>query len=283
MPYKIVEQSGQFVVENSATGKVMGKHPTQDKAKAQLAALYASDPGARKSMIELKAEPFGSTQLDSWLSGNIPRRVLVVPYGGPLPGGKKGKDLDGDYFDEESDLYGHYAGLRQTRERLVDWHHDNDPTGGMTGAILGKAILDENPEADGLWADFWANAGEKRRQLIATLEQRHVPLYGSSQAIWGAVRKADDGHIDVWPLYRHTITTSPQNTLAVVPPLKAVLESGLDFDGVGWEAIQAALLGMSDEATFSGGGAHLPPERQAYNKESLEQALDLLADYVRRQ
>ena len=220
-----------------------------------------------KALGELKAEPMDETQLDRWLSGRIPRRVLAVPFGGPLPGGKAGLDLDGEYFDAETDLYGPFPALRQSRERLVDWHHDEmyrklgsvgDPTGRMKGAILGRIVLDEKAEGDGLWADFWANAGEERLALIKRLETRGVPLYGSSQAARGAWRKADDGHIEVWPIIRHTITTSPQNTFAVVPPLKAVLSADLSFDDVGVAALKAAIVGLEDlgddlRATSSGG------------------------------
>ena len=205
------------------------------------------DKLAFKSVSEAKAEPMNGRRLDRWLRGDIPRRILVVPFTGPLPGGKAGLDLDGEYFDELTDLYGPYPGLRMTRERIADWHHDDlgvsDPRASrMKGATLGRIVLDENPEDDGYWADWWAKAGERRLALIKSLEDRNVPLYGSSQAYFKATT---DGHIDVWPLYRHTITTSPQNTHAVVPSLKAMLaDPGLSFDEVGLAALRAALIGL---------------------------------------
>ena len=161
----------------------------------------------------MKAEPLSTERMDLWLQGRIPRRVMVIPFTGPLPGGKAGLDLDGEYFSDQTDLYGDFAALKQTRERLVDWHHDNDPTGKMKGAILGRVSLDPQPEPDGLWADFWANAGERRRDLLARLESAGVPLYGSSEPVQSGVKKASDGHIDRWPIIRHTITTSPQDWL----------------------------------------------------------------------
>jgi hypothetical protein len=192
---------------------------------------------------EIKAEPLTVTQMDNWLAGRRSRRILVVPFGGPLPGGKAGLDLDGDAFDAETDLFGNYPTLRTSRERLVDWHHDADPTGVMKGAILGQIVMDSHPESDGLWADFWANAGEKRRALMARLEGQGVPLYGSSQALTAGVRKSrfDGGgnHVDVWPLIRHTITTSPQNPYAVVPSIKALLAAS----DLSKTAIDAAMLG----------------------------------------
>lgn len=210
-------------------------------------------PGkARKTLVEMKAEPMDSTALDRWLSGKTSRRILVVPFTGPLPGGKAGLDLDGEYFDGDTDLYGRYPQLRATRERFVDWHHDQDPTGVMKGAILGRVVLDADPEDDGVWADFWANAGEKRRKLVADLERANVPLFGSSEAIRGGVRKAGDGHIERWPLIRHTITTSPQNIHAVVPPLKAALTAAdLPYDEVGTAAMRVAILGLESHGRTS--------------------------------
>ena len=82
----------------------------------------------------------------------------------------------------------------------MDWHHDMDPTGVMKGVILGREVLDAEPDEAGLWADWWARAGEERLELVAQLEQRNVPIYGSSQAVRNAVRKADDGHIELWPI-----------------------------------------------------------------------------------
>jgi hypothetical protein len=191
----------------------------------------------------MKAEPMTTSQLDRWLQGKIPRRHLAIPFGGPNSGSAIGKadngvgyDLDGEWFDESTDLYGPLRTMG--RERLVDWHHvtfadRTDPVNGlMKGAILGRIVLDDEPSNEdiddqgfyGIWADFWANAGEKRRQLVAALERRAVPLFGSSQPLQSAVRIAKSGHIDVWPVRFHTITTTPQNTHAVLPALKAGLD-----------------------------------------------------------
>ncbi len=211
-----------------------------------------------KSWVEVKAVGLTPKQLDSWLAGEISRRIMVVPFGGPLPGGKAGLDLDGEYFDEETDIYGPYPALRRTRDRLVDWHHDNDKgvpasVPSMKGAILGRITLDEGPSTlkaddgdyDGIAADFWANAGERRLALVRALQMRGAHIFGSTQAVVAGVRKADDGHIEQWPVYRHTLSTSPQNTFAVVPPLKALLAADLP-DDVGIAALKAALVGLDN-------------------------------------
>lgn len=241
---------------------------------------------------EMKAEPMESGKLDRWLAGKISRRVLMLPFEGPLPGGKAGLDLDGEYFDADTDIYGPFPALRRSRERLVDWHHDYDPVGRMKGAILGHVVFDEAPEDDGLWADFWANAGEERRALVAKLERGGVPLYGSSQAVRGATRKADDGHIEVWPLIRHTITTSPQNTRAVVPPLKALLRADIP-DDVGLAAVKAAMIGLGGSrrlrasflnggSGFRSGGDRAGKAGRVISKKTEAKLLDLLSEFAER-
>lgn len=195
---------------------------------------------------EMKAEPMTTSQLDRWLAGKVPRRHLAIPFGGPLSGSVFGKadngigyDVDGEYFHPDTDLYGPLRDFG--RERLVDWHHVTfgnmglgrdyyqDPAGvpPAKGAILGRIVLDseasteeiDGDEYTGIWSDFWANAGERRRAMIAALERKAVPMFGSSQPLYSAVRKSKAGAIDVWPVRFHTITTSPQNTHAVLPAL----------------------------------------------------------------
>lgn len=224
----------------------------------------------KASLGEMKAEPMDSGQLDRWLDGKIPRRVLMLPFGGDLKAGLFGRpdngigvDLDGEYFDAATDVYGPFPMLRANRERLVDWHHDDagvdDPRASrMKGVVIGRVVFDASPEDDGYWADWWAKAGERRLALVKQLEERGTRLYGSSQAVKGAVRvDPETGHIDVWPVVRHTITTSPQNLRAAVPPLKALLAA--TPDDVGVAAYKAALVGVRAfeptlGATFDDGG-----------------------------
>ena len=217
-----------------------------------------SEMSGVKALGEMKAEPMDGSRLERWLSGKIPRRILVVPFGGSIPSKDgKGRDLDGEYFDADTDLYGPFATLRNTRARLTDWHHDDfgvpEYVAAMKGAIVGKIMLDEQPEKVGMWADFWANVGEARRKLFAELEERGVPLFGSSEAVPGSIKRGEGGHIDVWPLIRHTITTSPQNRLAVVPSLKAWLsDADTNLADIDPDALKAYLVGINDDPDHSG-------------------------------
>jgi len=174
-----------------------------------------------KALIPVKAQPMEDDELTAWFEGRTPRRLLAIPFGGPIPSADgKGRDLDGEYFDERTDIYGSIAGLRKTRERLVDWHHRGDDL--MRAHTLGKSVLDPDPEEDGWWADVWLKHGEKRIALIKRLVERGAQLFGSSEA---AYKKADpDGHITEWPMVLQTLTTSPQNTFSVLRPSKAMLD-----------------------------------------------------------
>jgi hypothetical protein len=225
----------------------LGQSPFGEKARAKVEAaareLGIGEP-AQKATGELKAEPLDTSKLDRWLTGKMPRRILVLPYGGTIPSEKapRGVDIDGEWFSERTDLFDGRPALMATRQRVVDWHHDNDPTGLMKGAMLGHIVMDETAEDDGLWADFWVNAGERRKEMFRVLETRGASLYGSSQAARKA-KDLDTGEITVWPLVRHTITTSPQNRLAVVPPLKAILTAP-SLDEIPAEALKALLVGL---------------------------------------
>lgn len=194
-----------------------------------------------KALTEVKAQLMEGDELDAWVAGRIPRRLLAIPYDGPIPSGKhkRGVDLDGQWFSPKTDLYGPYTALRHSRERYVDFHHAKSPK--MGKAILGRVIIDEEPEEDGLWVDFWLKAGEQRVQLVKALAERGAQLFGSSQAVYG---KADEqtGEILEWPWYLETISTSPVNTWSVIRPLKAALDS----DDLSAAALRALAVGIDN-------------------------------------
>lgn len=210
-----------------------------------------------KAYFDMKAEALTARRVDQWLAGQISRRALVIPFGGPLPGGKAGLDLDGEYFDAETDLYGDVKALRASSWRFIDWHHDDagvppkmagGPAISMKGVTIGEIELDDSPDEFGHWASWWIKQGQSRQALIAAkrvaaLEQMGQPLMGSSQAVYK--RKASDGHIEVWPVFRHTATTSPQNTYAVIPPLKGVLDA-VSPDDLSSDTLKTLLAGLSE-------------------------------------
>jgi hypothetical protein len=237
-----------------------------------------------KSLIPIKAKPLDDDELTAWFDGRVPRRLLAIPFGGPIPSmkSKLGVDLDGEWFSERTDIYGQFPILRTERERPVDFHHGMDPTGMMKDTIIGKSILDPDPDEDGWWVDVWLKAGEKRLGLIKRLVERGAQLFGSSQAV---SKKADPstGEILEWPFYIETLSTSPQNTLSAFrkasfdsyPVSEALNDFITSLDNLGSD------LGPTPQHPAVGAGtAKAGRVLSSRNEKALREALALLSRHL---
>lgn len=187
-------------------------------------------------------------------------RLLAIPFGGPIPNpySPKGADRVGQWFSENTDIKRDWMPLR-----LVDWHHRQPGYPGdrvMKGAIVGKALLDEEmtPE-EGHWVTVWLKHGERRVELMKTLAQKGAQLFGSSETLpgMGLVRTVKGtvvpwspdipGEIVKWPYVRQTLSTSPENTLSVLRPMKATVDD-LAAEGIApTEAFFTDLYGYLDD------------------------------------
>src|SRR3972149_11136293 len=105
MPYEIRQMGAEFCVMKQGTAEKMGCHPTQEKARKQMAALYAREP--------LKATVLDD---DSF-------RLLAIPFGGPIPSPlfPRGIEIDGETFTERTDIKAAWFDSRPT-----DWHPGSD-------------------------------------------------------------------------------------------------------------------------------------------------------------
>jgi hypothetical protein len=257
-----------------------------------------------KAPVQIKAQPMDDDEETAWFAGRTSRRLLAIPFGGPIPSPKSrmGVDLDDEWFDESTDIYGPYPGLRQSRERLVDFMHSFQPPGPqygdrmtspsgesglMLGHLIGKSVLDPNPEEDGWWVDLWFEAGNRRVAMVDALAKRGARLYGSSQPI-GKALVEPSGHIAVWPYWLQTITTTPQNTYSVIRP-KAVLdkvEAILETGGGAWSDIENALRSLAPSLRVPPTGAELEAKAgrvlSARNESDLRAALDVLQSALER-
>ncbi len=165
--------------------------------------------GDRKALVAIKAHPIDDDAF----------RLLAIPFGGPIPkaGATKGADIDGEWFSEATDIKAGWFPFRP-----VDWHHRLDRKMGRT--VLGKAELDNEPDEDGWWVTVWLKHGERRLDLVRRIAEKGGELFGSSEAVPSLVQKASTGEILVWPYIRQAISTSPQNTLSIIRPLKATID-----------------------------------------------------------
>ncbi len=210
MPWHIGESAScpatrPVAVLKDETGEVEGCHPTREAAAKQLAALYASEP---------TAVPVKATILD-----DDSFRLLAIPFSGPIPSKRapRGVDLDGEWFSPRTDIRPEWL-----KSRAVDWHHGADDL--LRREVIGKAV---DPEVDdeGWWVTVWLDHGNRRLNLVRKLAERGAKLFGSSESVAGLVeRDRKTGEILVWPYWRQTLSTSPQNTHSVIRPIKAVLE-----------------------------------------------------------
>lgn len=246
--------------------------------------------------------PVKATVLD-----NDSFRLLAIPYGGPIPhpAFPRGVDLDGESFDGGSDIK-----ARWWEERITDWHHGGD--GKMGRTVIGKAI-NLTEEEDGWWVDVWLKHGERRLDLIRRLAEQaastgKATIFGSSEPLPGLttygpwmpggkaltdprlpadhpLRRGLARAVRVWPFIRETLSTSPQNTLSIIRPLKAtvddLLAEGASPSAAFWSDIEDAMrdLGSDLRATSRGElGAKAGRVLRAENEADLRAALAALEE-----
>ena len=138
-------------------------------------------------------------------------RVLAIPFRGPF----KGKDLDGEFFDRETDIKPHWF-----KARPVMFHHGQDAT--AKDEDYGEQELDAAPDADGWWGTVWLNRSARYWAEVDSM-LRAGKMFGSSGAIAHLVRKDHKtGHIEVWPHAEQTLTPTPANPYARITAAKAI-------------------------------------------------------------
>jgi hypothetical protein len=148
----------------------------------------------------LKAEQIGTAK---W-------RVLAIPFGGPLKGGR---DLDGEFFSPRTDPKPSWF-----KEHPVIFHHGQDETIGDEDVGIEGEIVKEK---DGWWAPLWLDRSNRYfAQLDALI--RAGKMFGSSGSMGHLVRKAHDGEILVWPHVEQTLTPTPANIFSRITASKAL-------------------------------------------------------------
>lgn len=136
-------------------------------------------------------------------------RVLAIPFGGPLKGGR---DLDGEYFSPRTDIKADWFPTRP-----VLWQHGKDQA--LKDAVMGTEDDLEKAD-DGWWATMWLDRSARYWAQVSELLAAGK-VYGSSGALGHLVQKARDGEILTWPHIEQTLTPTPANPFARVIPAKA--------------------------------------------------------------
>lgn len=192
-------------------------------------------------------------------------RVLGIPFGGPLPGGK---DLDGEFFSPRTDIKADWF----DRRPLV-WHHNLDAAM-KADPVLGTAD-DLEQKDDGWWSTLWLNRSHAYWTQVDAL-LRSGKVYGSSGSLPNFV-KTDKrtGEILVWPYIEQTLTPTPANPYSVVIASKAI--DHFDEADIGLSPAVRGLLTDLDSLTADL-RPDLPPGGDGAAKQRLSGALAALLE-----
>ena len=249
--------SKPHAVIKDATDEVEGCHETEEKAQAQMAALYANETKAEL----IKAEPLKAERLT-----NTKWRVLAIPFGGP----KAGKDTDEEFFSPRTDIKADWFDKRPTI-----WHHNLDKTMKADSEIGTEDDLEQ--EDDGWWATVWLNRAHDYWSRIDKW-LRDGKIYGSSGTL-PHFREVDrkTGEILVWPHIEQTLTLTPANPYARVSPAKALAH--FKSAGIAVDDEIRRLLNESDRPSDL--GPDLPQGGDDPAMAKLAEILDQLAEVLK--
>ena len=147
--------------------------------------------------------------------------VLGVPYGGPYDG----KDADGEYFSDRTDLW-----LERIPKRPIVYYHglnDSEPK------VIGEELSWERRE-DGVWFRVLLDKGSELAEKVWEAAKQGIAR-ASSGAISHLVRSIQEtGEILIWPVGELSLMEGgkePANPYAVaVPVMKAVYKQA----GIMW-------------------------------------------------
>lgn len=119
-------------------------------------------------------------------------RVLGVPFGGPI----KGRDLDGEAFHEDTEIW-----LKSGQEVSLTYYHGfgpDDPDSMQDKpALIGKAVYTGVDER-GHWFDVHLDEEEELAQRV--IDAGTDGIKASSGAVGHLTRNGLGGLIDVWPV-----------------------------------------------------------------------------------
>jgi phage head maturation protease len=144
MPWHIEKRDDEYCVVKDADGSSAGCHPTEEEAKAQLRALYASENRAElehRAPIETRSATVGEV--------NFPQRiieVIAVPYEQEAT-----IEYRGEMWRESFDR-GSFAGVEQRRDQIKAYRdHDPNPTGSASkSGLVGRVIHLDPDRPEGL-------------------------------------------------------------------------------------------------------------------------------------
>jgi len=161
-------------------------------------------------------------------SGEWRLEILGVPFYGP----ENGKDLEGEYFDERTNIHEEYY-----REIPVNYFHALDPKTGKPGGnpeYIGKAEY-LRKDAKGHWYQVILDKTKAMAKRVWEAAKKNLAA-ASSESLPNLARVERDGRITNWPVVGMAVLDAqdgrtPVNRYAVaLPIMKAIYsEAGIPF------------------------------------------------------
>jgi hypothetical protein len=134
---------------------------------------------------------------------------LAAPFGGPLGG----KDLQGEYFDKDTDFCEKWFASRP-----ILYHHGLDAE--VKALVVGRDTATKTVD-NGRWLQAQLDKSMAYwKELKELIKQGKV--FFSTGAVPHLVEKAVDGRIIRWPWVETSLTVSPANPIAMVETFKAI-------------------------------------------------------------
>lgn len=134
-----------------------------------------------------------------------------------LWGGPEAKDLQGDYFTPETELW-----LEAYKAAPALFHHGLDETVGM--GVIGHRVK-AAPDEVGVWVEDWLDMSGRYWEFVQPLLEAEV-LYYSPGSAPHLVKRAEDGRLESFPVVEDTLTVVPaQHRLRAVEQIKAAYKA----------------------------------------------------------
>jgi hypothetical protein len=243
--FACIDSSGRHYPHHDASGAL--DLPHLRNALSRLGQAGTTSCGTAHLEAHAKAEGMGMMKepLKAEQLGTAKWRILAIPFGGPLKGGK---DLDGEYFSPRTDPKPSWF-----KERPVLFHHGKDQEIGDADVGIEGEIEKEH---DGWWANVWLDRSNRYfAQLDALI--RAGKMFGSSGSMSHLVRVAKDGEILVWPHVEQTLTPTPANVFSRLTASKALDDfttAGIELDPAMRDVLTPFDSSMDLESDLPSGG-----------------------------
>lgn len=200
----------------------------KDKFTVAQAKAWLKEHDVKYILFEPASEPKGKTIK---AVGDWELDVLAIPYGGP----NRGKDAEGEYFDETTNLY-----LDKFDNPIVSYYHGFDPNGYPQGEPeeIGE-VLSRESKSDGIWVRVLLDKASQYAKRVWEAAQEGLAR-ASSGTIEHIRRVASNGLITHWPFVELALFDTeegrqPANSYAVALP---VMKAAYKQAGKDWPEIQ---------------------------------------------